>query len=114
MQQDGISITKVFQDLSVLVAEVDSGALVETRDPNYALLSGAVRTIKVILERLTSGFLSRFSADQSDPMLPYLSDGQDYVFSTVPGTWDFELNFWNDLVDHPVLLEDDGLSSSNN
>ena len=114
MQQDGISITKVFQDLSVLVAEVDSSALIETRDPNYALLSGAVRTIKVILERLTSNFLSQLPVYQADQILPYLSDGQDSVPWSIPGTWDFELDFWTDLVDHPVLLEDEGLSSSNN
>ncbi|KAL3417430.1 hypothetical protein PVAG01_11430 [Phlyctema vagabunda] len=107
MQQDGISITNIFQDLSVLVAEVDSSALVDTRDPNYALLSGAVRTIKVILEKLTFGFLSHHPVDQSDPILPHIPDGQDSIPWIIPDSWDFELDFWTDLVDHPVLLEDE-------
>jgi hypothetical protein len=103
-----VSIFKVFQDLSVLVAEVEMGALIEFQDPNYPLLSGATRTIKTLLNRLISSRMTQGSANQLGPAIPSgsitVQGEEDYIPWTNNGNWDFEMDFWNDLAEHPILV----------
>ncbi|KAJ5103640.1 hypothetical protein N7532_004169 [Penicillium argentinense] len=93
-----ISRTKIVQDLSVFVAEVQIGTIVRPEDPNYALLSRATQTIQ--------RFLDSFHSDPAQPP-PKSShdDGNDgWAALLSQDLWDFEAGFWQSLADHPSLL----------
>ncbi|KAF2138152.1 uncharacterized protein K452DRAFT_235039 [Aplosporella prunicola CBS 121167] len=83
--------SQVIQDLSVLVAEVNKGALVHIEDPNYALLSRAAQTIKNLLDKV-------------------LSNDYDPLSSPTAHEWnlhDFSADFWFHLAEHPFLASPD-------
>ncbi|OJJ94663.1 hypothetical protein ASPACDRAFT_1908912 [Aspergillus aculeatus ATCC 16872] len=105
-------ISKVFQELSILVGEIERGTLVYIDSPNYALLSRATQTIKSILDRSMS----------FQPLQPGTAtvSGEQLNMITAPeqpeafddgswGLWDhmnlqeFEINFWHQLAGHPSL-----------
>ncbi|KAI5864723.1 hypothetical protein GGS23DRAFT_460386 [Durotheca rogersii] len=103
-----VSISKVIQDLSVLVVEVDAGALVQPGDPNYALLTGPTKTIKAVLDKLMSNALLENPVDQqtTEPSAGFSSASNN------DGCWndwdnfqpqDFESDFWINLAGHPFL-----------
>ncbi|KAL7914397.1 hypothetical protein GGI35DRAFT_467506 [Trichoderma velutinum] len=48
----GINKSKIVQNLSVLVAAIETGTLVQAHDSNYKLLKGASQTIENLLDRL--------------------------------------------------------------
>jgi hypothetical protein len=114
-QEVGVSVSKVYQDLSVLVAEVETGALVDFQHPNYALLSDATRTIKTLLDRLILSDLARvpeFHPESANPAASLTMMSEDNgVPWTIQDTWDFETNFWHDLAGHPFLLGNDDASN---
>jgi len=89
------SVPKTVRDLSVLVAEVEIGTLVQPRDPDYALLSSAARTIKNLLNRLLSNSLARQPTVQPDPnttsQLPDFSIREDWSESPSHVLHDFEV-----------------------
>jgi hypothetical protein len=103
-------VSRVIRNLSVLVAEVENGALVQLDDPNYPLLIGAVETIASLLDKLLA---NKFSPDVAS------SRSLDVMDLAVPGTqdewgawdmdWDmdrlqdFDPEFWSSLAEHPFL-----------
>lgn len=103
-----ISMATVIQDLNVLVAEIETGALVHLEDPNYALLASSTRTIKSLLSRLLSGELTRLPSDQpvTDPSLPLpeVSSEETWSWWDDHNLQDFEIDFWADLAEHPLLV----------
>ncbi|KAH7015634.1 putative Zn(II)2Cys6 transcription factor [Ilyonectria destructans] len=107
----GIALSSVFQNLSVLVTEVEVGTLVCKEDANYALLAGATRTIKSLLDRFLCGrmgaqLLSQPSGN-SLPCLPTLpSDGNWNPWDN-SNVQDFEVDFWLTLAEHPFLVGDE-------
>ncbi|KAF4123735.1 Fungal Zn(2)-Cys(6) binuclear cluster domain [Geosmithia morbida] len=105
---------KVLRDLSVIVAEVEYGTIVYKEDANYALLAGATKTIKNLLDSMTNASLhrGRRAVDHygEDATLPCDPDAQLAVDANVPWeSWvpnnlqDFEVHFWNTLAEHPFL-----------
>lgn len=115
--------SEIFQNLSILVAEVERGTLVYVEHPNYALLSRATKTIQSLIGRL---FANSFTPTTPPAVTQQLQHEQqprphDYQETFVdpqlepsiaPETWDpwerfngqdFELNFWLSLADHPFL-----------
>ncbi|KPM44441.1 hypothetical protein AK830_g2066 [Neonectria ditissima] len=107
----GVAISTVFQHLSVLVAEVEIGTLVCKEDANYALLEGATRTIKSLLDRLLSGRMgAQLLSQPTGNVLPcpptLLNDGSwnPWDHSNVQ---DFEVDFWLTLAEHPFLVGDE-------
>ncbi|TKX19041.1 hypothetical protein C1H76_8932 [Elsinoe australis] len=104
------SMPKVIQDLQVLVAQVETGALVRFEDSNFALLDAATRTIQNLLSRVITGRLPQGQAIESlqDPTQDMSIDG-DGLWNT----WnnhelqDFEADFWTNLSEHPLLLDID-------
>lgn len=111
-----------FQDLSVLVAEVERGTLVYVEHPNYALLSRATGTIQSLIGRLLANsfmsamppFVTRQQQEQQqrpqDYQEPFVNPQLEAAIA--PESWDpwerfngqdFELNFWLSLADHPFL-----------
>lgn len=105
---EGASPSKAIRDLSVLVVEVETGALVNLEDPNYALLSGAAQTIKNLLDRLLSNEFIRQPNTQPAPD-PLSLSPTDYIEEDW-GHWqrqvlqDFEADFWLNLAEHPFLV----------
>lgn len=108
-----LSLAKVVQDLSVLVAQVENGCVVHVEEPNYALLAGATRTIKNLLDRVLSGTMrDEFSQGDREPPLLTSSIGEelDWMPWAAEGDpWDFESGFWENLAEHPAL---GGMSSN--
>ncbi|KAH6664578.1 hypothetical protein B0J14DRAFT_630429 [Halenospora varia] len=98
--------SKILQDLSVLVAEVGTGAVIQAGQPNFAIFTRAIRTIQSLLNILMGGDLtSRFP--DSEPEIPnqYLNcnsiQAWDPWINSDP--WDFEIEFWANLAEHPSL-----------
>lgn len=100
-----ISNAEVFQNLSVLVAEVESGAFVSFEHPNYLLLSRAVQTIKSVLSRILSGELNNSTANEPAPR-DVATEPADWI-PWNDQTWDFEIDFWRNLAEHPMLAAGD-------
>ncbi|KZF23908.1 hypothetical protein L228DRAFT_260654, partial [Xylona heveae TC161] len=103
------SISKVFQDLSILVGEIECGTLVYVDSPNYALLARASETIKSLLDRIMSPLCNMTTALGNQPDMQVESD---QMTTSEDGTWglwdsnslqDFEINFWHNLAVHPFL-----------
>ena len=99
--------TEVFQNLSVLVAEVEKGALVHSEDSNYALLARATQTVKGLIGRILTGELTKTTSNQSayEP-----TEEVSMAFDEDSGApwanqnlWDFEMDFWLNLAEHPTL-----------
>jgi len=123
IQQADVSVSKVIQDLSVLVAKVDTGALITVENPNYALLTEATRTVKTLLDRLSISVVTtqNNAAGTAErevivnpeslppPPSPSLSLPRTMQDEWMPwlqqNTWDFELDFWNDLAEHAILMD---------
>lgn len=106
-----VSLAEVIQNLNVLVAEVESGAFISFEHPNYCVLSHAAQTIKNVLGRMLSGEIT------NDPMTSNISahtraDGQeDWMPWVAQDSWDFEIDFWRNLAEHPTLAELDSAIS---
>lgn len=100
-------MSKVFQDLNVLVAEIEAGALVHVEHPNYALLAEAMRTIKNVLSRAISNGVTAHTTSHQEcgalPPSPAIDYGEDLMTWDDRDPWDFEIDFWLDLAEHPAL-----------
>ena len=98
-----ISSAEVFQMLSVLVAEVESGAFVSFEHPNCVLLSRAVQTIKSVLSRVLSGELQTGSTPNEAASQDVQQAQQADWIPWNEESWDFEIDFWRNLSEHPML-----------
>lgn len=96
----GVSRTKILQDLSVFVAEIQIGTIVQPGDPNFALLSKAAQTI----QRFLDSFHSDSLPVQAVPDQSRDEGGDDWAALLSQDLWDFEAGFWQNLADHPSLL----------
>lgn len=122
-----VDTSKVFQSLSVLVVEMETGVLIETDDPNYKLLVDASKTIGCLLSRLILGRVtppqpalgenmggataaSMATPTAKSPTSAAMLETQEAVAAT--GGWnawdghtlqDFESDFWLNLAEHPFL-----------
>ena len=92
---------QVFQDLSVLAAQVDNGAFVPPEDPNYLLFERAIQTIKDVLSRsLASG---EPDSHFSEPLNVSIDD---WMPSIGQDSWLMDDIFWHNLAEHPLLATD--------
>ena len=110
MSEGETSISQVIQDLSVLVAHLESGVLIDHGEPNYALLSGATATVKGILGRVLSPFAKELHHTTHRPTAPTdvlsTEDLDPWLASTAEqnALENFELDFWLHLSEHPELV----------
>jgi hypothetical protein len=106
-----ISVAKLIRNLSVLVAEVENGALARLEDPNYALLSSAVQTISSLLDRLIANRFTQEAATQPAPdsiTLPTATyTDESWNLWDASGLQDFPPEFWTSLAEHPFLTSAD-------
>ncbi|KAJ4263360.1 hypothetical protein NW762_006179 [Fusarium torreyae] len=101
-------VFKVLRDLGVMVAEIEYGTLVFKEDANYALLTGAARTIKNLTARISLGRTDPVCLQPvDDPAWQTMASESD---ETPWDPWypnnlqDFESSFWLTLAEHPLLL----------
>jgi hypothetical protein len=100
---DALQDAQTIRDLGIVVTEVDLGTIVRPMESNYALLSRAVDTIKK--------FLIRFHAQDRQAGLPQstgisatIPDDNIWDFQSHLEPWDFEINFWDTLAEHPSMF----------
>ncbi|OAA53676.1 Fungal transcriptional regulatory protein [Cordyceps fumosorosea ARSEF 2679] len=124
-----VDTSRVFQSLSVLVAEMEKGVLIETDDPNYKLLLDASKTIGCLLRRLFqdrvappqieeasgggSGGVATAAAAavaaRSPTSAAAIAEMEDAAQDAGWNPWDghtlqdFESDFWLNLAEHPFL-----------
>ncbi|CAH0005360.1 unnamed protein product [Clonostachys byssicola] len=96
------SRSKLVQDLSVLAAEITVGAWIQPGDPNFALFTRATKTIQSLLDSLISWQTNPAPAQSEQPMNENFMGDLDPSFNFQ--SWEFEMNFWTDLAEHPTLL----------
>ena len=104
--------SRSIRDLSVLVAEIETGALLQPEDPNYALLFAAARTMKNLLDRLIT---NRFAAQLDVPATveaagqrPLRYSDEELITWDTYGLQDFDPEFWLNLSEHPFLMSPEG------
>ncbi|KAJ4252457.1 hypothetical protein NW762_011058 [Fusarium torreyae] len=101
-----VSRSKVLQHLSVLVAEIEAGTLVETDDSNYKLLMSASQTIGNLLDQLLQSDpeRQRRHGDGFDPsILPEMRNQTEWTPWDNAALQEFEVDFWLNLAGHPSL-----------
>lgn len=96
------SRTKMVQDLSVLVAEIRTGAVIQDGEPNFALFTRATQTIQSLLDSLMV-WRSPGATANVQPSLG-LCDLEDWGLLGNLDPWEFEFGFWANLAEHPTLL----------
>lgn len=92
----------VIRNLGVIVVAVELGAVVHPTEPNYALLSGATKTIQKVVVALQNGDrqIAPILHRESPRSLSELGHGPMH---NVLEPWDFEFSFWANLAEHPGL-----------
>lgn len=95
----GMSRTRVLQDMSLYVAEIQRGTIVNKGDPIYVLLSKATETIQRLLDSFYCGSPDINLGER------YEGQGELEDWTTMLGQdlWDFEAGFWQNLANHPSL-----------
>jgi hypothetical protein len=86
----------------VLVAEITIGEWIEAGDANYSLFERATNTIKILLESKTP-WGPHSAQVPSHPVLQESTSEQWDPYSDWQ-SWDFEMDFWANLAEHPTLL----------
>ncbi|KAE9377413.1 hypothetical protein N431DRAFT_480455 [Stipitochalara longipes BDJ] len=92
---------KVLEDLTVLAAEVGRGTVVRSEEPNYALLFKATQTIQRFLDYIHSEESTNVAAQQQ---ASFQSSDNDWLAQWDHEPRDFDIDFWQGLVDDPSLF----------
>ncbi|OJD40320.1 zn-c6 fungal-type dna-binding domain [Diplodia corticola] len=99
-----IARSKMVQDLSVLVAEIRTGVLIQAGEPNFALFTQATRTIQSLLDSLMVW------RSPPGPLYPQPDASAEFLEDWNTGIdfdpWEFEQDFWAGLAGHPTLLQE--------
>ncbi|KAK8150437.1 hypothetical protein G3M48_001909 [Beauveria asiatica] len=91
--QEHIDVSQILRDLAVLTGVVEKGSLVDAEDANYALLAGAIKAIKSVLDRVDPNSLNCRSPRHTmeEPAAPDSTAASN-------GSWDsWYFNYFQDL-----------------
>lgn len=97
----------MLQNLTVLVNEINLGAVVATGDPNHELCMRATQTIQSLLDTAMAAQPLGGYSEPGPPLTDQsLNTGLmgDWTPWINAEPWDFELDFWTNLAEHPLLL----------
>lgn len=95
------------QDLSVLVAEIRTGAFIQAGEPNFALFNRATGTIQRLLDSVMSwGNVQPEPPSSQDNSTPQFVEYWDPCLNFEG--WEFEMDFWANLAEHPTLVGQEG------
>lgn len=92
----------MLQNLTILHAEITVGAWIQAGDANYSLFERATNTIKILLESKTP-----WGPDLAQPgmeSIPQALELEQWDPYSELQPWDFEMDFWTNLAEHPTLL----------
>jgi len=95
---------RVWQDFTVLVAEVQIGSFIREWEPNYALLSKATQTIQRFLDISQNDDVN--SLDSTAPP-EAISPSDDWFSLLNPDPWNLEIGFWSNLGEHSLFSNTD-------
>lgn len=85
------------QEIGLLVAAVQMGAVVQVGEPNYALLRRAAQTLEGVLQMLSEKVYHDLSGSQSAEHLSAHAFTWDSMARTT--SWDFGPDFWQPFID---------------
>jgi len=88
---------RVWQDFTVLVAEVQMGSLIREWEPNYALLSKATQTIQRFLDISQNDDVDILDSTTASEAI---SSSDDWFSLLNPDPWNLEMGFWSNLGEH--------------
>ena len=93
--------------LSLLVAQVEAGVLVDPPDPNYALFAKAAQAIESVLHRVITRNSTSSAVSQSSNVQPQsttVNPCPEWMpWGATQNMYDFEFDFWLNLGEHPEL-----------
>jgi hypothetical protein len=93
---------KMLQNLTILNAEITIGAWIQAGDANYSVFERATNTIKILLENQT--FWGTSPVPAGTQQIPQGTDLEPWDPYSELQPWDFEMDFWSNLAEHPTLL----------
>ncbi|KAF4449670.1 Fungal transcriptional regulatory protein, N-terminal [Fusarium austroafricanum] len=99
---DSLQDAQTIRDLGIIVTVVDLGTIVRPMEPNYALLSRAIDTIKKFLVRFNAQ--DRQSGLVQGLNVPGTIEGSLWGLQCQLEPWDFEIDFWDNLAEHPSMF----------
>jgi hypothetical protein len=91
---------RLWQDFSVLVAEVQAGSVVREGDANYALLYKAAQTIQHFLDCSSDDESHQVNSTEA---MEEVSSSEAWFSFLNPDPWSLEIGFWDSLGKHPFL-----------
>ncbi|KAJ5496528.1 hypothetical protein N7463_008515 [Penicillium fimorum] len=94
--------SKMLQDLSTLVAEISIGAWIQAGEPNFALFTRATQTIRSLLDSLTAWKPHTELCNSHQNENTDLTEDWNAFIDSQP--WEFEMDFWANLAEHPTLI----------
>lgn len=92
----------MLQNLTILNAEITIGAWIQAGDANYSVFERATNTIKILLENQT--FWGTSPVPAGTQQIPQGADLEPWDPYSELQPWDFEMDFWSNLAEHPTLL----------
>lgn len=101
---------EIVQALTVLVTEIRLGAVVGPGEPNFELFTRAIRTMQNLLDTIITTPPSMRRLESAQSGVPEFLDNHhsdDWTPWINAEPWEFELDFWTNLAEHPLLLHTD-------
>lgn len=100
--------SEMLQNLTVLVHEIRLGAVVETEDPNFELFTQATHTLQSLLDTVMPAQHPKRPMETGPPLAADQSLNLGRIGEWTPWAndaepWEFELDFWANLAEHPLL-----------
>jgi hypothetical protein len=92
----------ICRNLSILVAEIQLGSVIRPGEPNFILLTTAMRTIQAFIESW-EGEAPKTVIQGDVSKQPGVPDVATVPFDLSPDPWNLEMGFWQDLGDLPFL-----------
>jgi hypothetical protein len=88
---------RVWEDFTILVAEIRMGSFIHEWDPNYALLSKATQTIQRFLDSSKNDDDDILDSTAAPEAIP---SSDDWFSLLNPDPWNLEMGFWSNLGEH--------------
>ncbi|BCS28757.1 uncharacterized protein APUU_70327S [Aspergillus puulaauensis] len=95
---------KVLQHLTILAAELQAGSIIQPREPNYELMMKATQTIQIFLDSVAADAWHGSSHLSPGDMEQMGANG--WAGLSGQNALDFEIGFWQELAEHPLLSLD--------
>jgi hypothetical protein len=99
------SRAQVWQQLSILVGEIQMGTIVQPGDPNYALFSKATQTIQRCLDTVRFNEIIPTPEMRSGQLANHAE--ANWALRLSPDIWNLDFEVWENLSVHPFFSDID-------